>query len=81
MREIIEILNKTKGENVTIHTIHKLFGEQYIEMEFQPETEIGLGFRCREHVICIEYNDIICWRIKDDEIIIQGKMMQIIIKK
>ena len=81
MREIIEILNKTKGENVTIHTIHKLFGEQHIKMEFCPETENGLGFRCREQLIYIEYNDIVDWAIKDDGIIINGEIMQIVIKK
>lgn len=81
MREIIKSLNGIKGENVNIHTVHKLFGEQHIEMKFKPETEIGLGFHCKEQVIYIDNDDVIDYCVEDDKIVINGSMMCITIVK
>ena len=82
MREkIVEVLNETLGQEVKIYTDHKLFGKQQIEMEFEPETELGVGFRCREQAIYIDENDIVGYAINDNEIIIDGVLMSIHIVK
>lgn len=82
MREkIVEALNKTIGQRVKIYTGHKLFGKQQIEMEFEPETELGVGFRCREQVIYIDNDDIISYKISKNDIVINGTLMNIHIVK
>lgn len=77
MGQIIEALKGLRGKNVNIYTDHKLFGKQHIQMKFEPETEIGLGFRCKEQVIYINNNDIINYCIEGNKIIINGKLMRI----
>ena len=82
MREIIEALNEIMGQEVRIYTDHQLFGRQQIEMEFEPETELGIGFRCKGQAIYIDENDIVGHKINDNEIVIDGVLMSIhIIKK
>ena len=77
MREIIDALKNIEGKIVNIFTNHKLYGKQNIQMCFVPETEIGLGFRCRDQVIYISKEDVVDWEIDDDKISINGKMMSI----
>lgn len=77
MRELIEVLNTLKGKYVNIYTSHKLFGPQHVEMEFEPETEVGIGFRCRDQVIYIDKEDIVDYQIDDNVVTITGKMMHI----
>ena len=81
MRQVIEALNDIKGKNVNIYTNHKLFGNQHIKMKFEPETVIGLGFRCGEQVICIDKNEIVDFFVEDGKIVINGKLMTITIVK
>lgn len=81
MREIIEALNEIMGQEVKIYTDHKLFGKQQIEMPFVPETEMGLGFRCRDQVIYIDKNDIVGCKIDDNNIVIDGSLMSMHIVK
>lgn len=80
MREIIEALMEISGEYVEIYTEHKLFGKQHVQMEFAPETEIGLGFRCKGQAIYIDKNDVIDYYVGDKEIGIKGTMMCIKIR-
>ena len=80
MRQIIETLNKIVGQNVVIYTDHKLFGKQHIEMQFVPETEIGIGFQCKEQSIYIDKDDVIDYEISDSDIVINGKLMCIHIR-
>lgn len=77
MREIIEILVKLKGKDVDIHTDHKFFGKQHIQMKFIPETEIGIGFRYKEQIIYIDKDDVVDCCIEHDKIIINGSVMRI----
>ena len=77
MRQLIDALNGLKGKYVNIFTEHKLFGGQHIRMQFEPETEIGLGFRCRGQVIYINKNDISGWNVLRGEIVLRGSMMSI----
>lgn len=77
MREIIEALNKLKGKAVDIYTEHKLFGKQHIQMDLEPETEIGLGFRCRDQVIYIDTDDVVDYCVGDNKITINGSRMSI----
>ena len=79
MRQIIKALNDIKGKDVNIYTNHKIFGKQHIKMEFEPETEIGVGFRCRDQVIYMDNNEIVDFSIEDGKVIINGEMMSIII--
>ena len=58
MIKIINALKNIKGKKVKIHTNHKLYGKQNICMEFEPETEIGLGFKCKEQTIYIDKDNI-----------------------
>lgn len=81
MKKIIEALQEIKGTNVNIYTEHKLFGKQHIKMQFEPETEIGLGFHCRDQVVYIDHEDVVDYCIEDKSIIINGKMMKITIIK
>ena len=75
MTTLINALKKIEGRQMQIHTEHKLFGSQNIYMKFQPETEIGIGFRCKDQVIYIDKDDIIGYDIEDDEILINGSLM------
>ena len=78
MREkIVEALKETIGQEVEIYTEHKLFGKQKIEMEFEPETELGVGFRCKDQAIYIDENEIVGYKINDNEIVIDGALMSI----
>ena len=67
--------------NVDIHTEHNLFGKQHIQMKFVPETEIGLGFRCKEQIIYIDNDNLVDYYVENDKVIINGKMMSIKIVK
>ena len=77
MREIIDALKNIEGKIVNICTSHKLYGEQHINIGFVPETEIGLGFHCKEQVIYIDKEDVVDWFISDNKIVINGNMMSI----
>jgi hypothetical protein len=50
-------------------------------MSFIPETEIGLGFRCKGQAIYIDEDDVIGYKIDNKEIAIYGKLMSIQIVK
>lgn len=76
-KKIVEALNEIIGQEVKIYTFHKLFGKQQIEMEFEPETELGVGFRCKEQAIYIDENDIVGYEINENEVIINGDLMGI----
>ena len=80
-KDIIEALKEIVGQEVKIYTDHKLFGKQQIEMEFEPETELGLGFCCKGQSIYIDENDIVDCKINDNEIVINGILMSIRIVK
>ena len=81
MREIIEALNEIMGQEVKIYTDHKLFGKQQIEMNFEPEIELGVGFRCKGQAIYIDENDIVGYTINENDIVINGTLMSIRIVK
>ena len=81
MRQLIKALKEIEGANVDIHTEHKLFGKQHIQMKFVPETEIGLGFRCKEQIIYIDNDNLVDYYVENDKAIINGKMMSIKIVK
>ena len=82
MREkIVEALKEIVGQEVKIYTEHKLFGRQQIEIEFEPETELGIGFRCKDQSIYIDENDIVGYEIDENEIVIDGTLMSIHIVK
>lgn len=81
MREIIEALQALKGKDVDIYTAHALFGKQHLQMKLEPETSMGVGFRCKEQAIYIKYDDIVNYQIDDKGIIINGNLMRIIITK
>ena len=80
-QRIVEELNKIKGQGVKIYIDHKLFGKQHIEMAFDPETELGVGFRCKNQSIYINENDIINYEINDNSIVVNGELMCIRIEK
>lgn len=80
-QRIVEELNKIKGQDVKIYIDHKLFGKQQIEMAFDPETELGVGFRCKNQSIYINENDIINYEINDNSIVVNGELMCIRIEK
>lgn len=80
MRQLIETLKMLEGEEVRIYTEHDLFGKQRIEMEFEPETEIGVGFRCGEQAIYIDKDDLVDYAIGDNYIVLSGRMMHITIQ-
>ena len=82
MREkIVEALKEIIGQEVKIYTEHKLFGRQQIEIEFEPEMELGIGFHCKDQSIYIDENDIVEYEINENEIIINGTLMSIHIVK
>ena len=80
MITIIDALKNMEGKQVSISTEHKLFGNQNISMVFEPETEIGLGFHCKNQVIYIDKEDARFYDITKDEICIEGELMRIVIK-
>ena len=79
MRQIIEALQGIKGKDVNIYTDHILFGKQHIKMEFDPEIEIGVGFRCKGQSIYINKDEIVDYCIEKKKIVIRGAMMHIMI--
>ena len=80
-QRIVEELNKIKGQDVKIYIDHKLFGKQQIKMSLKPETELGVGFRCKNQSIYINENEIIGYEINDNGVIINGELMCIRIEK
>lgn len=81
MRQLIDALRETQGQDVKIYTKHKLFGSQRLETKFKPVTENGIGFHYKEQVIYIDSSDIVDYCIEDDKIVINGKMMSMTIIK
>ena len=81
MREIIKALNLLTGEFVDIYTDHKLFGKQHIQMQFEPETELGSGFRCKGQRIYIDHDDVTGYTITNEKIVVYSKLMRITIIK
>lgn len=77
MREIIEALNGLKGKQVDIYTKHLLYGKQHIEMAFEPEVWLGLGFKCGEQTIYVKHDEVICNCVTENEIYIGGELMSI----
>lgn len=77
MRQLIDALKEIEGANVDIHTEHKLFGKQHIQMKFIPETEAGWGFRARGQAIYINKDDVVSYDINNRKVEIKGKMMSI----
>lgn len=75
MATLINALKKIEGEQVSIHTEHKLFGSQNICIKFKPETETGVGFHCKDQVIYMDKDDIVGYDIIDNEILINGSLM------
>lgn len=81
MIKLTETLEEMRGEYVEIYTKHRFFGSQHIQMKFDPETEIGYGFHCKEQTIYIREDEIVDYVVGDNEIIINGKDMEIKIAK
>ena len=81
MIKLKETLEEMRGEYVEIYTKHRFFGSQHIQMKFDPETEIGYGFYCKEQTIYIREDEIVDYVVGDNEIIINGKDMEIKIVK
>ena len=77
MREIIESLNDMSGQEVKIYTDHKLFGKQQIEMQLEPETDLGVGFCCKGQSIYIENDDIVDYKVDKNNIVMNGSLMKI----
>lgn len=75
MRQLIDALKGIEGANVNIHTEHKLFGKQHIQMKFVPETEAGWGFRVRGQAIYIDKDDVVSYDVNNGKVEINGKMM------
>ena len=80
MMELKEVLEKMKGEYVNIYTRHRLFGTQHIRMRFDPEIELGYGFRCKGQSIYIRENELVDYLIIDNRVIIIGENIEINIK-
>lgn len=80
MRQLVNALKELKGKHVHISTAHGLFGHQCIEMEFDPETELGVGFRCKGQSIYITDDELVSYSIKDDEIWFESALMCVKIK-
>lgn len=73
MEELKQALKEMKGENVNIHTRHKLFGGDNIKCKyFIPITENGAGFEFRDQTIYIPYSKINSYKIEKCKIIING---------
>ena len=79
MGQIIEALYGIKGKKVNVYTDHKLFGTQHINMVFDPETGLGLGFKCKGQSIYVDMDDIVSCNVEDGKIVINGSMMSILI--
>jgi hypothetical protein len=77
MRQLIEALKEMKEKYVDIYTEHMLFGKQHIQMKFDPETEIGFGFRTQNQVIYIDKDDVISYEVDNRIVTINGSMMKI----
>ena len=77
MIELKEALEKIKGKYVDIYTRHRLFGVQHIQMNFDPEINLGYGFRCKGQSIYIRENELIDYLIVDNRIIIDGENIEI----
>ena len=76
-----QALNELKGKFVDIYTGHILFGDQHLQMQFDPETELGFGFRCRGQAIYIKEDEIVNCYAEEKEIFIESKLMYIKIVK
>lgn len=81
MRQLIDALRETQGQDVKIYTEHKLFGGQRLRTKFKPEIEMGIGFRYKEQAIYIDSGEIVDYCIENDKIVINGKMMSMTIIK
>lgn len=81
MIKLKETLEEMRGEYVEIYTKHRFFGSQHIQMKFDPATEIGYGFHCKGQTIYIREDEIVDYVVGDNEIIINGKDMEIKIVK
>ena len=82
MEKLKRALEEMKGENVNIHTLHRLFGEDNIECRhFIPVIEKGAGFEFRNQMIYILYNNIISYYVQKYKIIINGNNCKIEITK
>lgn len=77
MRRIVEALNKINGQVADIFIEHRIFGKQHVTVIFKPETEIGLGFHCKEQIIYIDKTDLIDYEISDTSVVINGNMMKL----
>lgn len=80
MEELKEALENMRGKCVDIRTRHRFFGDQNIQMRFEPEIELGYGFCCRGQRIYIRKDELTTYSIKDNDIIIFGDNMEIDIK-
>ena len=63
-------------QQLPFFTEHQLFGEQSICLKFKPETEIGIGFYCKDQIIYIDKGDVMNYNITNNTIIINGKSMR-----
>jgi hypothetical protein len=79
MRQLIDALRETQGQDVKIYTKHKLFGEQCLRTKFKPEVEMGIGFHYKEQAIYIDSDEIVDYCIENDKIVINGEMMSMTI--
>lgn len=79
MRQLIDALRETQGQDVNIYTKHKLFGDQHLRIKFKPEVEVGIGFHYKEQAIYIDSSEIVDYRIENDKIVINGEMMSMTI--
>ena len=71
-----------KGENVDIHTRHRLFGEDEIKCKhFIPVIEKGAGFEFRGQTIYILYENIASYKVEKYKVIINGNNCEIEIYK
>lgn len=77
MIKLKEALEEMRGKCVDIYTKHRLWGNQHIQMEFDPEIKFGYGFRCGGQAIYICDNDVIDYNVAKDKISISGKNMEI----
>ena len=81
MRQLVKALNELKGKEVCIRTEHKLFGNQRIEMDFEPETDMGIGFRCKGQVIYIDKDELVDYALRNNKILFGSKLMRISIEE
>lgn len=87
MEILKQALKEMKGENVDIHTRHRLFGEDNIKCKhFIPVIEKGAGFEFRDQVIYIPYDkinsyEVISYKTENCKIIINGNNHSIEVAK